>query len=85
MELSIDCVNTDVCSCVQYMQTSANVRAKCVSTLVCLTLSRRSCGVQEGSSASVASVMAVWFRLSWTREGGAERKYSTMPLSLTLV
>lgn len=54
-------------------------------TLVCLMLSSRSCGTQVGSAAKVASVTAVWFRLSWVNDEGADWRYSTIPTSLTLV
>jgi len=35
-------------------------------------LRKRRCGVEAGSAASVASVMAVWLRLSCDRLPGAE-------------
>lgn len=44
-----------------------------------------SCGTQEGRTASVASVTAVWFRLSWERQDGADWRYRTIPASVTLV
>lgn len=44
-----------------------------------------SCGTQEGRTANVASVTAVWFRLSWERQDGADWRYSTIPASVTLV
>lgn len=84
-----------VCLCVE-MQSFCGWVCVCVNdserekeseraTLVCLTLSSRSCGTQAGSAAKVASVTEVWFRLSWVSDEGADCRYSTIPTSLTLV
>lgn len=54
-------------------------------TLVCLMLRSRSCGTQLGRTTNVASVTAVWFRLSCDRQDGADWRYSTIPASVTLV
>ena len=59
--------------------------AGCDSTFVFLMLRFRSCGTQRGRATSVASVTAVWFRLSWERQGGTDWRYSTIPASVTLV
>lgn len=57
----------------------------CFFTFVRAMLSRRSCGTHSGRAASVASVMAVSFRLRCTSTDGADFKYISNPASLTLV